>query len=339
MTVALEKNKSEEAAELVTGWSRPKVGESLDGVFPLEDESAISQAFDHAQRDSLITYPGALGEFFGPTLCQDAFFAFLAPEKSGKSYWLSDICWTGVRQNQRVALFSVGDMSQSQMLLRLAPKLCRKPLKKGNFRIPKSLTYKDKTPVVEFEQRRSQSDISKQEMLDAFRSFRGEDAKRFRLVTEPAGSVSAFDISKRIKRWADEEGWTPTVVVLDYADILAGPPGIKETRDQINANWQELRALSTRMNCLVVTATQSDAEGYSSWVLSKKNFSDCKKKIAHVTNFVGINMTEEERKLGVCRFNAIATRESEFLQDYTGSMVAVAGSSKVGRPALVSTWI
>ena len=44
LSVALEKNKSEEAAELVTGWSRPKVGESLDGVFPLEDESAISQA-------------------------------------------------------------------------------------------------------------------------------------------------------------------------------------------------------------------------------------------------------------------------------------------------------
>jgi hypothetical protein len=338
-TIALERGKSEEAAELIKAWERPRIGQPLDGVFPLDDPLAIAAAFEHSTREPLVQYRGSIGEFFGPTLSADCFVSLVAPEKCGKSYWLMDICWSGVAQGRRVALFSVGDMSQSQMLLRLSPKLCRKPLKKGNFRIPTSLTYKDKTPIVEYMQRRSQSDISQEETIEAFQSFRGNDEKRFRLVTEPACSLSAFDISNRIKRWAEEEGYVPEIVVIDYADILADPPGHKERRHAISANWAELRALSTRMKCLVVTATQANASGYESWLLSKSSFSESKTKLAHPTAVFGLNVTDEERRLGVTRLNSIAVRESEYQMDNPGTVLGVAGCSKVGRPAIVSSWL
>jgi hypothetical protein len=93
------------------------------------------------------------------------------------------------------------------------------------------------------------------------------------------------------------------------------------------------------MKCLVLTATQSDADGYSSWLLTKKNFSDSKKKIANVSALFGINCTEEERRMNVCRLNPIAIREADYLNDTPGTIVGVAGCSKVGRPHIVSTWI
>jgi len=335
ITSLIENGKLEDALNLQASWKRPKVGEQEAGVFPLQDAKVIEDAFSYANREPLIKYPGALGEFFGDIFSADSFVSFLAPEKTGKTTVLLDLAWRAVSQNKRVALFSCGDMSQAQMILRLAPRLCRKPLKGGTFHVPSEVVYKDKEPTVKWEARTAQP-ITKDEAIAAFQQSGQADPTRFRLLTYPAGTITAADISAMAQRWADE-GWMPDVFVIDYADILAGPRGYKEPRDQINANWEELRALSTRTRSLVVTATQSDTEGYSAWLLSKKNFSDCKKKIAHVTAMVGLNMTEQERRMGVCRYNYVALREAEFMQGRP-NWIAVAGCTKVGRPSLLSAW-
>lgn len=335
ITALVEGGKIDDALNLQAAWKHPKLGQEQEGVFPLQDARVIEDAFAYATREPLVKYSGALGEFFGDNFSADSFVSFLAPEKTGKTTVLLDLAWRAVSQGRRVALFSCGDMSQSQMILRLAPRLCRRPLKGGSFYVPTEIAYKDKEPTVKWDVKTSQA-IAKEDAIKAFQDSGQSDPTRFRLLTYPAGTITAFDISAMAQRWADD-GWVPDVFVIDYADILAGPKGYKEPRDQINANWEEMRALSTRTRSLVVTASQSDTDGYNAWLLSKKNFSDCKKKIAHVTAMIGLNMTEQERRMGVCRYNYVALREAEFMQGRP-NYVAVAGCTKVGRPSLISSW-
>lgn len=335
LTGLIDQGRTEEAKNILATFKAPQIAQDASGVFPLQDASVIDEAFYNANQKPLIEYPGALGEFFGPVLAQDAFVAFLAPEKTGKTTVLLDLAWRGVCQGRRVAFISCGDMSQSQIISRLIPRVCKAPIRGGLVNIPTELTFADKEARVVWEQRTTRP-VDLADAKKAFAEAGGDNSDRFRLLTYPAGTVTAQDISSMANRWADE-GWTPEVIVIDYADILELPKGHKEPREGINANWEELRALSTRMRCLVVTATQSDTEGYSTWLLSKKNFSDCKKKIAHVTAMIGLNMTEEERRQQVCRYNYVALREAEFMASRP-AFVVTAGCTKVGRCSMISTW-
>jgi hypothetical protein len=330
-----ENGKIEDALNIQNQWKRPKIGQEESGVFPLEDPSVIARAFQHTTKEPLIKYTGALGEFFGDVLSSDSFVSLLAPEKTGKTTVLMDFVWRSVEQGRRTAFFSCGDMSQDQVIVRLLPRLCKRPLKGGRFMIPTELTYENKEPKIVREPK-SAPPITLEDATKAFAATAGADPKRFRLLTHPAGTITAKDISNQVSRWADE-GWVPEVIVIDYADILGAPPGFKEKREQIDETWRELRALSTRMRCLVLTASQSDTEGYSAWLLTKKNFSDSKTKVAHVTAMIGLNMTESERRQNICRYNYVALREAEFMQDKP-AYVAVAGCTKVGRPSLISCW-
>ncbi len=335
ITNLAETGKVEDALNIQAQWKRPKIGQEESGVFPLADLSIVERAFEQSTKKPLIEFSGALGEFFGDVMSTDSFVSLLAPEKTGKTTVLMDLAWRSVDQGRRTAFFSCGDMSQDQVILRLLPRLCRRPLKGGRFMIPKELAYENKEPKIVREPK-SAPPITKEDAIKAFSSSAGADPKRFRLLTHPAGTITAKDISNQVSRWADE-GWVPEVIVIDYADILGAPPGFKEKREQIDETWRELRALSTRMRCLVLTASQSDTEGYSAWLLTKKNFSDSKTKVAHVTAMIGLNMTESERRQNICRYNYVALREAEFMQDKP-AYVAVAGCTKVGRPSLISCW-
>jgi hypothetical protein len=83
-------------------------------------------------------------------------------------------------------------------------------------------------------------------------------------------------------------------VIIDYADILA--PDVDCTRldklEQTNRNWQRMRRLSQERHCLVITATQAAATAYDKDSMTLKDFSDNKKKYAHVTAYV---CTQSER--------------------------------------------
>ena len=108
------------------------------------------------------------------------------------------------------------------------------------------------------------------------------------------------------------EGFIPDVIVIDYADILAPEDPRQQPRDQVNETWKALRRLSQERHCLVIAPTQANAASYDKWVQGMHNFSEDKRKLAHVTGMLGLNQTEEEKALHVMRLNWIVLRESPF---------------------------
>ena len=85
----------------------------------------VELAFDEAS-DPLIQYDGRMGEFFGHQLTRASLVAFLAPEKRGKTFWMLDMAMKACKQGKRVAFFQAGDLTEGQLLKRVAIYLARR---------------------------------------------------------------------------------------------------------------------------------------------------------------------------------------------------------------------
>lgn len=332
----VEAGDVEKAEQLRKDFNRVEVGQGA-GVSLLRDEAAVLEVGDQSS-EVLIQYPDALGEFFGDTLSRDSFVAILAPEKRGKSFWQLDVGWTAMTQKRRVAYFEVGDMSQRQVIRRLLVRASKTPRKPGKVKYPTKIFHEEDKPYSEVEL----ADLEFDKGMDPAKAWKklqklaaklGDD-DLFRLSVHPNSTLKVDGIKAILDGW-DRRGWFPDVIVVDYADILAPPSGVAETRDQINATWKQLRALNQETHCCLVTATQANAASYSNDQLGMANFSEDKRKFAHVTGMFALNQTSGEKREGLYRLNWVVLRENEFTSD---TMVHVAGCLALARPAVLSTF-
>lgn len=173
---------------------------------------------------------------------------------------------------------------------------------------------------------------AKSQMRRFFKKYK----RRFKLASYPAGTMSVGGIKKVLDEWERLDGFVPDIVVIDYADLLsADDSGVSEFRHKQDHIWKSMRALSQERHCLVITATQADADSYKKGKLSLSNFSEDKRKYAHVTAQYGLNQDPQgrEKKLGIMRINEIVVREGDFSAD---NEVHVLYDFSIGRAYLES---
>ena len=331
--------KLKSAFDRVNKFSQIEMGVGA-GIDVLSDKQAIYDAFK-SKRDPLVEYPGPLGILFADALERDAFVGFMGPTGRGKSFWLLDVAWRAMTQRRKVAYFQGGDMSQDQAMRRFCIRASVRPFfRKGDrktIKYPVDLARDpdDLFAVVKHEEREYKSLKPKkayktmQKMLE--RELRSKDPL-LKLSVHPSDSITVDGISSILQTW-DRLGWTPDVVVIDYADLLAPVNGTADTRDQINTTWKRMRAISQTLHILLVTATQTDAASFSASTITRSNFSEDRRKLDHVTGMVGINMTDEEKENGQCRLNMIKLRDSEFVES---RCIYCAGSLALANPAIRS---
>lgn len=335
----LESGEVEEAKALVEGFRPVQIGTGA-GISVLSDEEAIMTAFD-AERISevLIELPAALGNFYQTALCRDSLIGFMGKEKVGKSFFLQDLTIRAVEAHRNVAYFEVGDSSQDQVLRRFASRVSGRPVKAGKYKVPVDLEpagrQNHKLPEVRFEDQVAEADMTQKEALTIMRRLGQRVGEgRLMLSCHPNSSINVRGIEAIIEGW-ERDGWQPDVIVVDYADILAPMDGRAETRDQINATWKALRALSQKKRCLVLTATQTDADSYDARTLRRTHFSEDKRKYAHVNGMVGINQTAAEADAQLYRLNWIVLRELPYTESVC---VWLANCLAVSNPAVLSTF-
>lgn len=277
------------------------------------------------QTQPLIRFGGDLGKFLDEAFERDAFLAFQAPEKKGKSFWLQEVVWRSIRQRRRVLYYVLGDMSKDQVKRRFYARMARKPWKNKNitYALPRKIRKtgeKDEAghPIVEISAG-EEKEFTPYHYIDVIRAV-----KRLRMNTalkenplrikcKGAGLVSASDVEADLKK-LHREGFIPDIVVIDYSDLLAPEPGTGklDIRHQMDATWKVLRRISTENHILMVTATQAASRSYNRWLMSKGDFSEDKRKNAHVTGMLGLNQTPEEKKRGLYRLNWIFLRDGEW---------------------------
>lgn len=299
------------AIRRVSGYHKLEIGVGA-GIDVLSDKEVIQSAFEQ-EHESLIKYNEGLGKFFGDRLERDGFIAFMGPDKRGKSFWLLDMAFRAVVQRRKVAFFECGDLSQHQIMRRFMCRVAKHPISSRSLKVRYPIEIElseDSLPTVIHETKKFEHKLS---WRKAYKACKKLTTKRrikslLRLSCHFNDTLSVEDIRGILDEW-ERDDWIPDVVVIDYADILnMDYPGM-EGRDKIDHTWKQLRRISQERHCLVLTATQSDAAAYDVKQMSRKHFSNDKRKNAHVTGMIGLNQTPKEKEAGYMRLNWIVLRE------------------------------
>ena len=292
--------------------------------------------------DSIIKYEGELGEFFGRSLRRDRFIVFMAPMKRGKSFMTFDLAWRAMQQGNRVLYFQLGDLSIDEEMQRVASRLTMTPVVEGEYRLPTEMKIvMDMPKVTKWEDRVSKERLSAEKVQKAVEHF-GKGKKmetgkgqigNIRWSFHPTRSLG-MDGVRGIIDEAVTEGFQPDVIVLDYMDILAPPPGYSDDhRAAVNDNWMAARRLSQELRCLVVSATQANAASFRADRLGMQHFAEDNRKFAHVTGMIGINQKEGEKEQEIYRLNWVVLRGEKYSPSRD---CYAAGCLAVAHPLMVS---
>ena len=336
----VEDGEVHKARALVDGFRPVDMGKG-GGVNFFNDKEAVFRVFDR-KTDPLIRFPGALGTFFEPAMERERFVCVEGPTSVGKSWLLQEFAVTAVEQKRRVAFFGVGDMTQDQYGTRLLMRVARRPFNatapNRPLKIPRDMVPSASgPPQVLYDEKSFRKPMDREKAWGACKKFVepwGDGEVFFKLSCHVNDSINVSQIRTILDGWA-RDGWVPDAVVVDYADVLAPLDGRAETRDQINATWKALKAMSQTYHCLVITASQTDADSYNAKALTKSNFSNDRRKNDHVDAMIGINQTEPEKDAGVYRFNYLKARDWEYGES---KFLYVAGCLALARPFMYSSF-
>jgi len=325
--------------ERLAKYNRIELGAGA-GIDVLRDADALKAAFADAGED-LVVYDEGLKYFFEGVLVRDAFIAFQAVAKKGKSYWLLDMAWRAMLQKRKVAYFECGDNSQNQIMRRFAVRAAQRPAKKTRRGDPVLFpTFLEHDPngrkcSVSFKRGRFKTPLDYATAKRAMERITGDLGGReplLRLSCHADGTINVPGVTGVLEAW-DRQGWTPDIVLLDYADLLAPISTNLDRLHQIEETWAALRALAMQRHCLVVTVTQAKAAAIKAETIGAEHFSGNQLKMAKVTAFIGISQTAAEKRMGVCRLNYFQRREGDF---DTEKVCYCAGCLAVANPAVKS---
>lgn len=240
----LNRGKLEEAKQ--TAQDYKGIAKEIGNDISLKDKSVlnkITQAFDTSYQ-SVIKYPGKLGQFWNHQLVRGGFVGLMAPEKRGKTFMLLDMAIRGAKQGSKMAFFQAGDMTEGQALIRICIYLSKKSnLDKyaGKFFIPvKDCLY-------------NQLDICDKEVRECdFGVFNGGDFT----VQNIRKKITKKDILEQVKLNPE---YKPCYNCQEYKNHSWGVPWLKEinvgnalTASQAKKTFENF-FITKNLNCKIST--------------------------------------------------------------------------------------
>lgn len=332
---ALTKNDVAFAEEILRSYEPVAFG-AADWIDPTSPE-VVAAALKRKEQKPLIFFRGDMERFLTPHFERGSFISFVGPEKRGKSYWLMEVVWMAWLQRRRVLYYVIGDMSQDEVMTRLITRAIHRPLKAGRVLRPVKLKKSEGKAEVDREEREFSEDVSVPLAVKTMKKIlarTGSSQSRLKLRCVGGSTLKASDIEQDVKNFA-REGWVPDLVVADYADLLEPEDSTRtwDYRHQINESWKIMRRIALEGHLLFVTATQAAASSYGANTIKKSDFSEDKRKNAHVSGMLGINQTVEEKAEGLYRLNWVFLRDGR----WTESQVCwTAGSLDLACPCILS---
>lgn len=135
---------------------------------------------------------------------------------------------------------------------------------------------------------------------------------RFIIKEFPPASVSALDIESFLHTLKLKKQFTPDIIILDYLGIMVpiSPSDHKNSYEKGKAVCEEIRALSDRKKCPILSASQANRGGYNKSNIEMDNIADSM-GIAHTADLIiGLSQTEELKANQQIKFEIIKSRIS-----------------------------
>lgn len=322
----------QEAVKLVQNYSQLELT-TQNGFDLLSNIDKVNETFEYENKP-LIQFPGEFGKMVNPFLSRESFIAIFGPEKRGKSWVLMEFAFRAYTQKRNVAYFEAGDNSERQLLRRFYSRFSATPMYKhqcGVIQVPKEIQYMGNDVYdITYKSIIANEPLSSAHALEGLKRWKNKvrSHNKIKISTHINTTLTPSMIRSQLNHWMKEEGFIPDVLVIDYVDIMATDSTQGEYRHQVNDIWKRLRALSQEFHLCLITGTQADALSYKTKTLSMDNFSEDKRKNAHVTGMLGLNQTPDEKLQNIMRLNWVVLREGEYSPNST---VAIGTCFPLGR--------
>ena len=185
----------------------------------------------------------------------------------GKSHWLVAMGCNAMRAGKNVLHYTF-ELTEHAVGLRYDSNLCGMP----------SNQVQDK----------------KEEVLKVYEE---QDLGRLIIKEYPTGSASTITIRNHIEKLM-LKGFTPSVIIIDYADIMRSTKSYDSLRHELKLIYEELRNLAMDLNIPVWTASQANRESAQSDIVGLENMSEAYGKAMVADVVISISRKAMEKSTG-----------------------------------------
>jgi replicative DNA helicase len=123
----------------------------------------------------------------------------------------------------------------------------------------------------------------------------------------PTGSATVSDLRRLVERFKSR-GLVFDLVVVDYADIMAPERFTDNTQENSKSVYVGLRGLAMQEGFALLTATQTNREGFKAAVAKAEHVAEDFNKVRIADIIISINKNEEERQAQQARLYFAASR-------------------------------
>lgn len=313
------------AQRVIADYVKPELVHSRS-IDILHDVSVIQNSFQN-EDEELFGLRGNMNRLVGGPLCRGDLVAFLAPPKSGKTWWMIDTANTAMTRGQRV-LFISCEMTEEQIVRRFWQSLsgCSRFGEKA----PGSIFQQNgqKYDLVQGERITRRIELEKASIEAIQKTYLSVGSGELKIRCYPPRTLTLQKLRSELKVLEVFENFVPDVIVIDYADIMALPSG-RERRLQLDDLWLGLRNINLEMNNLIVTASQTGRETVGGRRdADESNIAEAVSKINHVTRMITINRSKRDKKLGIYRMGCQTMRDGKECFE----QLVVCNCLEIGRP-------
>ena len=281
-----------------------------------DEQEAMRAVREDDNDDIMVRFPGDLGKVIRP-LTRDDYIAFIAPAKKKKSFWLVETSILA-SLNKKNVLFVTLEMPTRQLRKRIYQRVTGTVVSdyhNENEGCEVSVPYFDSQWASNgriIKRKEQKKYISTRAVLKKMKNISSlVKSDNFRIMGFPSKSLTVKDLERHLDNLEHFDDWTPDVIVLDYADILA-TESRGDSRDQINDKWEELRRLHQQRKIMMVTVSHTNKLSMARDVREEDVVEDVR-KLNHVTMCIGINQNDKDKEVGVQRLSVLIDRFHEII--------------------------
>lgn len=132
-------------------------------------------------------------------------------------------------------------------------------------------------------------------------------AGKFIIREYPSGQMTVSALRRIIEHYKSQ-GIVFDMVIVDYADLMAPERYTDNAIENSKNVYVNLRGLAMQEGFAILTATQTNREGFKSAVAKAEHVSEDFNKIRIADLVISINKTDEERAVGEARLYFAASR-------------------------------
>jgi replicative DNA helicase len=147
-------------------------------------------------------------------------------------------------------------------------------------------------------------DIPSNEVIDrkeeVLKKYEDMDLGRLIIKEYPTGSATVMMIRNHLEKLS-LKGFDPSLIVIDYADIMRSSRKYDSLRHELKLIYEELRNLAMDMNIPVWTASQANRDSANSDIVGLENMSEAYGKAMVADVVISLSRKPAEKSSGLGR--------------------------------------